>query len=246
MGPTLMAAFLLWLPALLAVFGTFNLLGRGGPIWKVLTPLCVVLALLAPMTVPDSTSTQAVELLWGVIVIGAPLLVGLALMVFSGDVPVGRAPTWGRPVGLVLVGIASFLLVTWEPAFVTDEGLWGRFVLVFLAASISLCGGLYVTHRLFVPRRRSRSWPMLAGSLLAGALLVLHGAGGQTGPSAVAEIAGLFLGAGLALLLSVLVIWLFERNLPEPQALPPPSQDDLERAAAIVARRMQTGGELDG
>lgn len=246
MGQTLMAAFLLWLPALLAVFGTFNLLGRGGPIWKVLTPLCVVLALLAPMTVPDSTSTQAVELLWGVIVIGAPLLVGLALMVFSGDVPVGQAPTWGRPVGLVLVGFASFLLVTWEPAFVTDEGLWGRFVLVFLAASISLCGGLYVTHRLFVPRRRSRSWPMLAGALLAGALLVLHGAGGQTGPSAVAEIAGLFLGAGLALLLSVLVIWLFERNLPEPQALPPPSQDDLERAAAIVARRMQTGGELDG
>ena len=67
MEPALTAALLLWLPALLAVFGCFNLLGRGGPIWKVLTPISVLLVLLAPFTVPASGSTVAVELLWGVV-----------------------------------------------------------------------------------------------------------------------------------------------------------------------------------
>ena len=43
----------------------------------------------------------------------------------------------------------------------------------------------------------------------------------------------------------MLVIWLFERNLPEPDALPPPSEDDLERAAAIIARRVTHGGDAD-
>ena len=61
----------------------------------------------------------------------------------------------------------------------------------------------------------------------------------------VAEVAGLFLGAGFALLLCMLVIWLFERNLPEPDALPPPSEEDLGRAAAIIARRVTHGGDAD-
>ena len=68
---------------------------------------------------------------------------------------------------------------------------------------------------------------------------------GRVGAPAVAEVAGVFLGAGLALLLSVLVVWFFERSLPEPEALPPPSNEDLERAAAIVARRLQSGGDAD-
>lgn len=246
MGPTLTAALLLWLPALLTVFGTFNLLGRGGPIWKGVTPLCGVLVLLAPLTVPDSNSTQAVELLWGVLLIAAPLVFGLALVVFSGDVPVGQVPVWGRPVGLVGIAAACWLIVTWTPNFVADVTLWDRFVLVLLGACSSLCASMYVLHRLFIQRRRSRSWPMLVGALLAPVLLSLRGVGGEAGPPAVAEIAGLSVGAGFALLLSVLVIWFYERNLPEPEALPPPSQDDLERAAAIVARRTQKGGELDG
>ena len=77
------------------------------------------------------------------------------------------------------------------------------------------------------------------------ALLLLRGVEASIGASAVAEVAGVFLGAGLALLLSVLVIWLFERSLPEPEDLPPPSYEDLERAAAIVGRRLQSGGEAN-
>ena len=97
MEPALAAALLLWLPALLAVFGGFNLVGRGGTMWRVLTPFSVLLVAVAPLTVPDSTSTQAVELLWGVAIVGLPLLSGLGLLVFSGDVPVGRVPAWGGP-----------------------------------------------------------------------------------------------------------------------------------------------------
>lgn len=240
-----MAALLLWLPAVLTVFGTFNLLGRGSRMWKVLTPLSLLLVAVAPLTVPDSTSTQAVELLWGVSIIGVPLVFGLALMVFSGDVPVGRIPSWGWPTGMLLVGIAMWLIVTWTPAFVLEVTLWDRFVVVMLAACASLCTCLFVLHRFFVPRRRSRSWPMLAGAASAVLLLVLRGVEGRVGAPAVAEVAGVFLGAGLALLLSVLVVWLFERSLPEPEALPPPSNEDLDRAAAIVARRLQSGGDAD-
>lgn len=245
MGPALMAALLLWLPAVLTVYGTFNLLGRGSRMWKVLTPLSLLLVAFAPLTVPDSTSTQAVELLWGVSVIGVPLVFGLALMVFSGDVPVGRIPSWGWPTGLLLVGFAMWLIVTWTPAFVLEVTLWDRFVVVMLAACASLCTSLFVLHRFFVPRRRSRSWPMLAGAVSAVLLLMLRGVEGRVGAPAVAEVAGVFFGAGLALLLSVLVVWFFERSLPEPEALPPPSNEDLERAAAIVARRLQSGGDAD-
>lgn len=245
MEPALMAALLLWLPALLAVFGCFNLLGRGGPIWKVLTPLCVVLVLLAPFTVPASGSTVAVDLLWGVVLLGAPLLVGLLMLVFSGDVPVGRVGRWGLPGGLALVAVALGMLVAWTPAFVDNVALWDRFVLVLLGSCASLCASFFVLHRFFVARRRSRSWPMLCGAVLATALLFLHGVEGQAGALVVGEIAGVFLGAGLALLLGIMVVWSFERNLPEPESLPPPSDQDLERAAAIVARRLQHGGASD-
>ena len=243
MESTLAAALLLWLPALLAVFGGFNLVGRGGAMWRVLTPMSVLLVAVAPLTVPDSTSTQAVELLWGVAVVGLPLVSGLALLVFTGDVPVGRVPAWGRPAGVILVALSAWLIVAWTPTFVDDATLWSRFVVVLLAATASLCAALFVVHRFYVPRRRSRSWPMLAGAICASGLLVLRGVDGSIGALVVAEVAGLFLGAGFALLLSMLVIWLFERNLPEPDALPPPSEEDLERAAAIIARRVTHGGD---
>ena len=245
MEPALTAALLLWLPALLAVFGCFNLLGRGGPMWKVLTPLSVLLVLIAPLTVPESGSTVAVELLWGVVLLGAPLLLGLLMLVFSGDVPVGRVQGWGLPGGLVLVTLALTMLVAWTPAFVEDVTLWDRFVLVLLGSSASLCASFFVLHRLFVSRRRSRSWPMLCGAVLATSLLFLHGVEGHSGALVVGELAGVFLGSGLALLLGVLVVWSFERNLPEPESLPPPSDHDLERAAAIVARRLHHGGASD-
>jgi len=245
MEPALMAALLLWLPALLAVFGCFNLLGRGGPIWKVLTPLCVVLVLLAPFTIPASGSTVAVDLLWGVVLLGAPLLLGLLMLVFSGDVPVGRVGRWGLPGGLALVAVALGMLVAWTPSFVDNVALWDRFVLVLLGSCASLCASFFVLHRLFVARRRSRSWPMLCGAVMATALLFLHGVEGQAGALVVGEIAGVFLGSGLALLLGIMVVWSFERNLPEPESLPPPSDQDLERAAAIVARRLQHGGASD-
>jgi hypothetical protein len=245
MEPALMAALLLWLPALLAVFGCFSLLGRGGPMWKALTPLCVLLVLLAPFTVPESGSTVAVDLLWGVVLLAAPLLVGLLMLVFSGDVPVGRMQGWGLPGGLALVAVALGMLVAWTPAFVDDVTLWDRFVLVLLGSCASLCASLFVLHRLFVPRRRSRSWPMLCGAVVATALLFLHGVEGQAGALVVGELAGVFLGSGVALLLGITVVWSFERNLPEPESLPPPSEQDLERAAAIVARRLHRGGASD-
>lgn len=245
MEPALAAALLLWLPALLAVFGGFNLVGRGGTMWRVLTPFSVLLVAVAPLTVPDSTSTQAVELLWGVVIVGLPLLSGLGLLVFSGDVPVGRVPAWGRPTGVLLVVLSAWLIVSWTPTFVDDVTLWSRFVVVLLAATASISAVLFVLHRFYVPRRRSRSWPMSAGAIGASGLLALRGVDGSIGALVVAEVAGLFLGAGFALLLCMLVIWLFERNLPEPDALPPPSEDDLERAAAIIARRVTHGGDAD-
>ena len=243
MEQALTAALLLWLPAVLTVFGSFNLLGRGGRMWKVLTPLSLLLVAIAPWTVPDSSSVQAVELLWGVAAVGVPLVSGLALLVFSGDVPVGRVPVWGRPAGMVLVGVSLWWIVSWTPDFVDDTTLWDRFVVVMLAATASVSAVLFVIHRFYVPRRRSKSWPMLVGAACASGLLVLRGVDGNIGALVVAEVAGVFLGAGMALLLSMLVIWLFERNLPEPDDLPPPSEEDLERAAAIIARRLPSGGD---
>ena len=195
-GATLAAALLLWLPALLAVFGGFNLVGRGGTMWRVLTPFSVLLVAVAPLTVPDSTSTQAVELLWGVASLVSHSCLGWgcwssAVMCPSGAFLLGEAH-WRAPRGpLCMVDRVM------DPTFVDDVTLWSRFVVVLLAATASISAVLFVLHRFYVPRRRSRSWPMSAGAIGASGLLALRGVDGSIGALVVAEVAGLFLARAL-------------------------------------------------
>ena len=75
-----------------------------------------------------------------------PMGTGLVLLVFSGDVPVGRVPAWGRPTGVLLVVLSAWLIVSWTPTFVDDVMLWSRFVVVLLAATASISAVLFVLH----------------------------------------------------------------------------------------------------
>jgi hypothetical protein len=236
MEPAASAALLLWTPALLLTLAVLNVLGRGGSAWKPIAAISAVLLLLSPVTVPSSDSTAAVLLLWEAILVTGPLLLGLVLIVFAGDVPIGRlSPAWGV-VGSVLVITSAWMLVAWEPLFASPDA-WNRYSTALLGGVVSACSTLAVLHLAFVPRRRSRTWPMLAAAFLAALLLLLRGVEGSLAIGMVPELAGLVLGACLSLLVVLSVVWAFERRLDEPAPLPPPSQEALARAAEIIAMR---------
>ena len=236
MEPRLEAALLLWIPALLLVLAVLNLLGRGQRWWGLVALVCAVLVLVSPLTVSGSDSTAAVLLLWEAIIVTAPLLVGLILLVFTGDVAVGRLPAWARPLGVALVGLSAWLLYSWDPIH-ASEAAWERYCTSLLAGILSTNATLAALHVGFVPRRRSSTWPLFGGALCAGMLLALRGVKADVAVVMVPELVGLLLGAGLALLVVLLVVWSFERRLPDAPVLPPPSDEDLARAAEIIARR---------
>ena len=60
---------------------------------------------------------------------------------------------------------------------------------------------------------------------------------------AVADLAGLLVGSLLSILVFAIVIFVYERNLPPPQTISPPTKDELEQVADIVSNHL--GGEQE-
>jgi len=230
------AALLLWLPALVLALATLNVIGRGGRAWKPVALAALVLVLLAPLTVPSSDSTAAVLLMWEASIVTGPLVLGLVLIVFTGDVAVGRLPSAWRFVGVVLVLLSAWMLVAREPTFASVEA-WNRFATALLAGVVSVSASLAVLHMAYIPRRRSRTTPLIVAAVTSAAALRLRGVEGSLAIGMVPELAGMLLGACLALLVVLAVVWVFERRMPEPEPLPPPTPEALARAAHIISMR---------
>jgi hypothetical protein len=60
---------------------------------------------------------------------------------------------------------------------------------------------------------------------------------------AVADLAGIVVGSVLSILVFALVIYLYERNLPEPKAITPPTESELKQVSTLISAHIGGGEE---
>lgn len=60
---------------------------------------------------------------------------------------------------------------------------------------------------------------------------------------AMADLVGILIGCLLSITAFAIVIYLYEKSLPQPSSIAPPSNDELELAAAVISRHI--GGEQE-
>ena len=103
-----------WLPMLIIALGAWiSLSSKDGlkkKSGKLLSVLGLILVCVSPWTVPSSPSSAIGHLIGFIIGPSALLLLGIYLIIFSGNVPVGKLPSSDRKMGLISVLISLIWL----------------------------------------------------------------------------------------------------------------------------------------
>jgi len=262
MDEMLEAALLFWLPLALVPFGLWfsqiksPTLSQKLGTFVSLTGLVLVLA--SPWTVPKSPSS-AVGHLFGFI--AGPtimILIGLFKIAYSGNVPVGRLPSSDRNFGSLLffTGIIWFSLMHWwEITPTMSSGEVNPYWLIFLPnlllslSSISMAGGLAMLA--FGDSRSKESRFLFAMSLSSFLFLFFAMNLDSSSVTAVefreyvwlsiADLIGITIGSILAILSFALVIFVYEKSLPKPESITPPTTEELSSVSDVVKQNI--GGE---
>ena len=258
-------ALLLWAPLGL-VFLSLGLQFRkdqsAQKMGKILGLIGLVVFAISFMTVPSSPSAASSALFVSILPSLMLMIVGLYIALFSGDIPVRRFSKNIRPLGLLmfLLGFALFESMHWNDAsFIPStswEGETNRFWMIFrptfllAMSSFLLAGGYLVTLIGERINHTSRILYITGGFSLMLLLLSLFIDGSTTTSEefhssvllAGSDILGFVSGIGLTILVFGLTIWQFERKRPALDQLPPPSQEQLEKASEIIQQNLG-GGE---
>ena len=259
-------ALLLWAPLGL-VFLSLGLQFRkdqsAQKMGKILGLIGLVAFAISFMTVPSSPSAASSALFVSILPSLILMIVGLYIALFSGDIPVRRFSAKIRPLGLLmfLFGFALFESMHWNDAsFIPStswEGETNRFWMIFrptfllAMSSFLLAGGYLVTLIGERINHTSRILYITGGFSLMLLLLSIFIDGSTTTAEefhssvllAGSDILGFVSGIGLMILVFGLTIWQFERKRPALNRLPPPSQEQLEKASEIIQQNL--GGSED-
>ena len=265
MENNLEVALLLWAPLGL-VFLSLGLQFRkdrlAQKVGKILGTIGLVVFALSFMTVPSSPSAASSALFVSILPSLLLMIAGLYIALFSGDIPVRRFSAKVRPLGLLmfLFGFALFESMHWNDASLIPSTSWegetNRFWMIFrptfllAMSSFLLAGGYFVTLIGERINHTSRILYIMGGFSLMLLLLSIFIDGSTTTAEefhnsvllAGSDILGFVSGIGLTILVFGLTIWQFERKRPALDRLPPPSQEQLERASEIVQQNIG-GGE---
>ena len=258
-------ALLLWAPLGL-VFLSLGLQFRKDrsvqKIGKILGTVGLILFALSFKTVPSSPSAASSALFVSILPSLVMMVAGLYIALFSGNIPVRRFSANARPVGLLmfLLGFALFESMHWNNESLLPSTSWegetNRFWMIFrptflLAMSSFLLAGGYFVKRIGERiNHTSRVLYTTGGFSLLLLLLSIFVDGSTTTAEefhnavllAGSDILGFVSGVGLTILVFGLTIWQFERKRPALERLPPPSQEQLDRASDIVQQNIG-GGE---
>ena len=258
-------ALLLWAPLGL-VFLSLGLQFRkdrsAQKIGKILGTVGLILFAFSFKTVPSSPSAASSALFVSILPSLVMMVAGLYIALFSGNIPVRRFSASVRPVGLLmfLLGFALFESMHWNNASLLPSTSWedetNRFWMIFrptfllAMSSFLLAGGYFVTRIAERINHTSRVLYITGGFSLLLLLLSIFVDGSTTTAEefhnavllAGSDILGFVSGIGLTILVFGLTIWQFERKRPALEQLPPPSQEQLERASDIVQQNIG-GGE---
>ena len=251
-----------WLPMLLIALGAWiSLSSKDGlkkKSGKLLSVLGLILVCVSPWTVPSSPSSAIGHLIGFIIGPSALLLLGIYLIIFSGNVPVGKLPSSDRKMGLisVLISLIWFTLMQWSDFTPMYDGLevnnfWLIFFPTFLVMLCSMSALLSVSMLAIGDQRQRESRIMLMISLLS-MVMILCGMNfdGQNISAqtfreyfwlSVSDLFGILIGISMSILVFGLVIYIYESSIEEPESVPKPSKEELILASKKIAQNI--GGE---
>lgn len=259
MDSMLGAALLFWLPLLMIAFGvwmssslTKTVIGRS------ISFIGLAMVMISPWTTPSSDSTAVGQLLLNLLIPVIIMCWGLYGMVFGGHVPVQRLPRSSRWLGLggCITAITCLGLMHWSimtPMWRGDINpywivFWPTFLLFTISISSVACVSLLTlgTNRLDSAFRLA-SLGIITAIITISAMLI---DGAITSAEAFrehlwmasADIFGIILGAGSAIIVFTIVIWTYENTQPSPSITTPPSAEEYEHVAAVIADNLG-GGE---
>ncbi len=261
MEETVLAIFFFWAPgavfvmgALMFLFAKESSVKRAG---QILVGVGILTILLAPWTIPFSPSSSFGHFIGSIVGPTALLAVGIYNLSFSGNVPVGRLSMSERRSGIVMImlGVLWFEGMHWwilTPTYPAEvNGYWFIFWSTTLLVSTGLAAGaIMLTRR--VGDNRIQEQRLLTVVLLMLVSLVIMGFAFD-GPRvdaerfahefwlAGADVFGMLVGFSLAIFVFAFVIAFYESQLPEPSRLPAPTEDELTRAAGIIATHTEGG-----
>lgn len=258
MDEMLQALLLFWIPVSIVPLGLWYSLTSSPLRGRFLAFLGIVLICLSPWTVPSSPSSAAGHLLGAVIGPCMLIIIGIYLISFSGNVPVGKLPRSDRRIGFLMSGVGFVWLsgMHWwilTPQLVPNEvnPYWHVFWPTFLLLTSCLASCSAVTLLMIGEQRKTESKVMFLVSALSFTLLLLGL--NVDGPFvtavdfrehlwlAVADMLGIVIGSVLSILVFAFVIYTYERNLPEPESISPPTDTELKQVSALIANHL--GGE---
>lgn len=256
MDDVLQAALLFWLPLALIPVSVWISQSKKSSNGKrnglILLVIGLVLVLASPWTVPDSPSS-AVGNLFGFI-LGPSILVlfGLYLVAYSGNVPVGRLSVGDKYLGLLLffIGMVWFSIMHWlDLTPVLDSGEINRFWLIFfpnfLISLSCLCLSAGIAMLVLGDNRSAESKNLffMFGLTLIFILLAMNIDSSDASSNefrtyvwlSVADLVGIMLGSILAIISFSLVIYSYEKRLPKPKSILPPTKGELKHSAKIIS-----------
>lgn len=258
MDEMLQAFLLFWIPVSMVPLGLWYSLTSSPLRGRFLAFTGIVLICLSPWTVPSSPSSAAGHLLGAVIGPCMLIVLGIYLISFSGNVPVGKLPRSDRKIGFLMttVGFAWLAGMHWwilTPQIVQNEvnAYWYVFWPTFLLLTSCLASCSAVTLLMIGERRKAESNIMFLVSAFSFTLLLLglnvdgplvtSGDFRQHLWLAVADMSGIAVGSALSILVFALVIYTYERNLPGPESITPPTDSELKQVSTLIATHL--GGE---
>ncbi|MBT7063953.1 MAG: hypothetical protein HN923_04595 [Euryarchaeota archaeon] len=262
MDEMLVALFLFWIPVAMVPLGLWysmssplkNASSRG----RLFAFTGVVLICISPWTVPSSPSTAAGHLLGAIIGPCMLILLGIYLISFSGNVPVGKLPRSDRKLGVLMTGFGFIWLAGMHWWILTPQlspnevnHYWFVFWPTFIILTSCLASCSAVTLLMIGEQRKAESNAMFIVSGLSFSILILGL--NVDGPLitadefrehlwlAVADLAGITVGSLLSIFVFALVIYSYERSLPAPKSISPPTESELKQVSTLIASHL--GGE---
>ena len=253
------AVVFFWLPLSMIALGAWVSLSSKDNmktnIGRLISIIGLALVCASPWTVPSSPSSSIGHLIGFILGPSILLLIGIYLLVFSGNVPVGKLPTSDRKLGLfcITLSIVWFCLMQWGDLTPMYEGKEvNRFWLIFfptLVLMICCLSSVLSISMMVIGEERNRESSIMRLISVMSMTLIICGLtidGKNTSSElfttyfwlSVSDLFGILVGVSLSIFIFGFVIYLYERSIGVPNSVPPPTGDELSQASEKIAQNI--------
>jgi len=251
-----MAGALVMLGGLLSLLSKSSKVTRAGKFMALVGGFSII---ISPWTIPSSPSSAFGHFFGSILGPTALLTLGMYNIAFSGNMSVERLSKTERRNGFIMVFLALlwFEGMHWWQFTPTYQGEINPYWLIFWATLLLVSSGFTTTAFVMVrglgdQRDREQRLLLVVQAMLF--LLVFLGLQ-VDGPNVLAsdfvneiwlvgaDVFGMVVGGGLAILMFTFVIFIYESQSIEPQVLHPPTEEELKQAVSILSPHVSGGAE---